>query len=71
MKTGDTALYTLPPKEGGHQISVNLVDSVRGSFLIRVELIRHKPDFRWVGESELKPIPPAASENTIQQELFR
>lgn len=71
MKTGDTALYKLPAKEGGHLVRVNLVDSVRGSFLIRVELVRHKPDFRWVGVSELQPIPPAASENTVQQELFR
>lgn len=59
MKVGETAIYTLPEKDGGHQVSVNLVQGSRdGSFLIRLELIRNKPEFRWVAQSELEPIPP-------------
>ena len=70
MNTGDTVIYAMPSEQGGHQVQVNIVDSTKnGSFLIRLELIRNKPDFRWVGQSELTPLPPKPY-SPVQQEFL-
>lgn len=70
MKVGDTVIYTMPADQGGHEAHVNIVEQSRnGSMMIRLELVRNKPDFRWVGKSELKPLPPPPL-SPVQQEFL-
>jgi hypothetical protein len=70
MKIGQTVIYTMPADQGGREVRVNIVDQSRdGSMMIRLELIRNKPDFRWVGKTELKPLPPPPL-SPVQQEFL-
>lgn len=65
-------LYTLPAKEGGREVEVDVRERTRDeSCLIKVEVIPNRPEYRWVGQSALRAIvPPPPPPAPMQMELL-